>query len=229
MYLQKCPLQNAPDLIISFIMKIYYCSIAQIKNFHAAKYLSAKRRERMQHYLRHEDRARCLAAGLLLRAVLGAEKYARIAAGPYGKLYLPEDIFFNLSHAGEYVVLATASCEVGVDIEKITPSSAWCAPQCCTPAELAWLTEQGCDYAFFRLWTGKESVMKAAGLGFRLPPDSFQLLPVECGSHFIAGQSWFLQWHSLPGHVICTAAAEKQPVQLLQFSWEELLHRLKTC
>lgn len=207
-------------------MRLYYCSIAQIKDFRAARYLSAGRRERMERYLRREDRARCLTAGLLLRAVFGAEKYGRIREDSYGKpRLLPGEDFFNLSHSGEYVVLAASSCEVGVDIEQVVPCPELAVSPCLTAAERQWLSEQSCGHAFFKLWTGKESVMKAEGLGFRMPPESLQVLPVSSGVHFVAGKSWFLHWCSLPGYVICTAAAEKQPVRLLQLNWDELLHR----
>lgn len=179
----------------------------------------------MGRYLRQEDRARCLTAGLLLRAVFGAEKYGRITEDTYGKPQLPGEDFFNLSHSGEYVVLAAASCEVGVDIEQVVPCPELAVSQCLTAAERQWLAGQTCSSAFFRLWTGKESVMKAEGLGFRMSPESIQVLPVSNGVHSVAGKSWFLYWCSLPGYVICTASAEKQPVRLLRLDWDELLRR----
>lgn len=203
-------------------MKLYYCNITQIKDLHGAEYISSKRRERMQRYLRQDDRIRCLAAGLLLRAAFGEEKYKQISTDFYGKPYLPGDVFFNLSHSGDYVVLAVAPCEVGVDIERVTPYSKSIANKCFTAAELEWLSEQACNQAFFKLWTGKESVMKATGLGFRMPPESFQILPMSCGIHSIAGKHWFLQWCSLPEHVICLATATEQSIQLLPLNWTAL-------
>ena len=204
-------------------MKLYYCNIAELNDLRGTEYLSPKRRERMSRYLRHDDRARCLAAGLLLRVAFGEENCMRISTASYGKPYFPENAFFNLSHSGDYAVLAVSPCEVGVDVERIDPYSESVAKKCFTAAELEWLSGQACDKAFFRLWTGKESVMKATGLGFRMPPESFQILPVSGGAHRICGKKWFLRWISLPGHEVCVATATEQPLQLLPLGRDVLL------
>ncbi len=45
---------------------------------------------------------------------------------------------------------------------------------------------------FFRLWTLKESVMKATGLGMNLPPGSFEVLPLAEGKPAtILGRCWY--------------------------------------
>jgi len=204
-------------------MELYYCNIAELSDLRGTEYLSPKRRERMSRYLRHDDRARCLAAGLLLRAVLGMEACGRILQGPCGKPYLPGGAFFNLSHSGDYVVLAVSAAEIGADAEQITPYSESVAQKCFTAAELKWLSQQDDDQAFFRLWTGKESVMKATGLGLQMPPESFQILPVSDGAHRIGGRDWFLHWFSLPGHEVCAATATEQPVRLLPLDRTALL------
>ncbi len=52
------------------------------------------------------------------------EKYgksANIAYTTYGKSYLygEKELFFNISHSGNWVIMAIGLTEVGVDIEKI--------------------------------------------------------------------------------------------------------------
>lgn len=55
----------------------------------------------------------------MLRFLLG-EKVDSVSIGDYGKPYIPGgEICFNLSHSGDYVVLASDSDRVGVDIEKV--------------------------------------------------------------------------------------------------------------
>ena len=77
---------------------------------------------------------------------------------------------FNLSHAGDYVVVATGRGAVGVDLEKIREvremeplvrryfhadeAAAWTA-----------LGEGLRPEAFFVLWSGREAAMKCCGLG----------------------------------------------------------------
>lgn len=206
------------------IMELYYCNIAEFSDLYGAKYLTLERRQKMQCYRLPEDRARCLAAGLMLRYVFG-KSVNNVFAGLYGKPYLRGDCRgFNLSHAGLYVVLGVASCEIGIDIEKIVPYSDAVAKKCFTADERAWLCHQGCDDAFYKLWTGKESVMKAAGLGFQMPPESFHVLPVLDGKHFIAGKIWYLRWFTLKGHEICAATAKpEQTERLIPLGRSELL------
>lgn len=132
---------------------------------------------------------RAAAAGRFWR-----KNYKRIAVDGCGKPYLAGGDFFSLSHSGDYVILAVAGCRVGVDIEKVVSSAGFLEADCLTDQERAWLSEENSDRAFFELWTGKESVMKATGLGFRLSPKSVDVAPSARGFYNVLGKDWFLQW-----------------------------------
>lgn len=207
------------------MMELYYCNITEFSDLSGCRYLPLERRQRIRRYRFSEDRARCLAAGLMLRYVFGESAGDAISYGPCGKPFLREDSrSFNLSHAGSYVVLGVASCEIGVDIEKIVPYSDAVAKKCFTAEEQTWLYNQGSEDAFYKLWTGKESVMKATGLGFQMPPENFNILPVSDGEHFIAGKRWYLRWFTLKDHRICTATAKPERTgQLIPLGRPELL------
>lgn len=205
-------------------MELYYCNIAEFSDLSGAEYLSTGRRLKIRRYLHPEDRARCLVAGLMLRYALGDPANTGLLTGPYGKPYLSGKApCFNLSHSGAYVVLGVAPCEIGLDIEKVSPYSDAVAKKCFTASERAWLCRQGCDNAFYKLWTGKESVMKATGLGFQMPPEGFSILPVLDGGHLIAGKTWYLQWLTLKGYELCVATAQpEQTVRLVPLGRSEL-------
>ena len=196
--------------------EIYIGSIHQFKTLNGIELVTKTRGERIHRYLRTEDKARCLLAGLLLRQICGVTDDCQLIYNENDKPYLKSsDTYFNISHSGDYVVLATANREVGVDVEKVIPCSdeaaACCseAARCFTPQELEWIQHEGFrgsrDEAFYRLWTAKESVMKASGLGFSLSPETFCVLPLDSSAHYIAGKSWFLNWLYYDGHVICCA------------------------
>ena len=186
--------------------------------------LTEERRERMQRYIQLPDRARCLTAGLMLRAVFGSDKAQRIITTPLGKPYLPDGQCFNISHSGDKVVLLVADCDAGVDVEQICPYPRAVARRVFTSVEQEWLQNQKNDAAFYRLWTGKESIMKALGVGFRLPPESFEILPEESGPNSVMGRSWFLQWQQLDGHMLCCASCvPDEKVKLIFLSKKELL------
>ncbi|MDR3320659.1 MAG: 4'-phosphopantetheinyl transferase superfamily protein [Desulfovibrio sp.] len=118
--------------------------------------------------------------------------------------------FFNLSHAGDYVVLATAQNEVGVDIEPVHAYEDAVAERCLTPEEHAWRKRRGGKWAFYKLWTAKESVMKATGKGFTLPPESFCILPVDDSAHVIERRSWYLDWLYVECHIVCVAVENER-------------------
>ena len=175
-------------------------------NLAGIELVACARRERIHGYVQLADKARCLVAGLLLRQICGVTEDCQLIYGGNGKPYLKSgDAYFNISHAGDYVALAVANCEVGVDIEKVSAYSDAVAARCFTPPEREWLRGEGCDEAFYRLWTAKESVMKASGFGFSLPPEAFSVLPLDSSAHSIAGKPWFLDWLSFSGYIICRA------------------------
>jgi phosphopantetheinyl transferase len=85
-----------------------------------------------------------------------------------------------------------------------------------TPEEYALFMQTDRAEEFFcTLWTGKESVMKGTGLGMRLDPQSFSLLPLEAGDYLIRGDRWFVGWRSLnDGYII--ALASRTPVRAME-------------
>lgn len=96
-----------------------------------------------------------------------------------GKPYLAgvtEQVYFNLSHSGEYVVCAFSDSEIGVDIEKIRLERMGVARRFFHPEEIRALEETGEDgrqELFFKYWSVKESFLKYKGTGLRCPLSSF--------------------------------------------------------
>jgi len=205
-------------------MRLYISGIQAFKGLSGMELVTAERRKRIQQYVQPADKARCLVAGLLLRRVCGVTDDSQLALGENGKPYLKDrHLYFNISHAGDYVVLATADNEVGVDIEKTCPYDNAIAARCFTSAEKKWLQDQGTDEAFFYLWTAKESVMKGSGLGLSLPPETFCILPVDSSPHTIDGRTWFLDWSVHDGHIICGAMLGKaEETELIPVSLDTL-------
>jgi 4'-phosphopantetheinyl transferase len=190
-------------------MRIYVCGIEEFLGLDGFDLVTEVRRRRINSYKQVADKARCLVAGLLLRRFCGVTDDSMLSSGKNGKPYLNgSDIFFNISHSGDYVVLAVAGREVGVDIEKIAPYSEAVSARCFTPEEREWVSRAG-DNAFFRVWTAKESAAKAIGLGLSLSPSSFSVLPADSPAHIIMNRTWFFDWISYDGHMICRAIEDE--------------------
>jgi 4'-phosphopantetheinyl transferase len=142
--------------------------------------LSREERARYEQARHRQYRELLLAGRLLMRGVLSAYGARRpeeweIGIGPHGKPYVsngPEGLAMNLSHAGGMVVLLTAAAaSVGVDVEPATRvlDPLVTATPVFSDAEMAELRaldeEAACRERFFRIWTVKESLVKAAGAG----------------------------------------------------------------
>lgn len=139
--------------------------------------LPPARQARVQRCQRESARLQSLAAGLLLRRVLSVTSDDMLSYTPHGKPYLSHGPQFNLSHSGNQVALAVMDAPVGLDLQELAedfPSRV--ARRYFTADENAW-AQQRPDRCF-QIWTRKESVVKALGLGLgRLSASSFSVLP----------------------------------------------------
>ncbi len=202
-------------------MILYYCNISQIDGLDSIKLLSAERAKRVMRYSRQADRMRCLAAGLMLRYTLG-NAYAEIRLKKTGKPYVENGPCFNLSHSGSYVILGIAENEVGVDIEQISRYDPKLPLKFFSKDEQEWISSHNDENTFFKLWTAKESVLKALGTGFTKPSNEFSVLPLTDGIHTVDCMPWYISWHELDGHMICTCCKEKK-VLLIPLEYTQLI------
>ena len=209
-------------------MRVYLVAITELigRQEWGLALLPPARRTRVLRYLREEDRLRCLAGGLLMRHLLGVREDGQLVEGSYGKpLLAGQGPQFSLSHAGEYAVLAVGECPNGVDIERTERMKPAAAKSCMTPEEYALCAQADRPEEFFcMLWTGKESIIKGTGLGMRLAPQTFSLLPLEAGEYLIRGERWCVRWRSLnDGYIIAVASQEPAgDPELVQLRADEL-------
>lgn len=97
----------------------------------------------------------------------------------YGKPYLKSnpDIFFNISHCHEMAVCTICNSEVGIDVENIRTYHPRVVKRVFSAKETAILENSANkDEMFFRIWTLKESFVKAIGIGISYPMKSCEFL-----------------------------------------------------
>lgn len=174
-------------------MKLYRIHITHmddpLQNQRLLELVSPKRREKVIRYRMPDDRKRGLGAGIIIRRIL-QENGLTESDLRYSENEKPvaDYVFFNVSHAGDYVVGVSSDCEVGCDIEKIRKAPMEIARRYFRMAESAYIqTANDRDKAFFTLWTLKESYMKMTGKGMSLPLDSFEIVRTTDG--FALGKS----------------------------------------
>ena len=117
---------------------------------------------------------------------------AEIVTNENGKPELADvPLCFSLSHSGEYCACAVYDRAIGVDIQKRAAADMRILERRFTPQEREFvLNSADMDAAFTRVWTMKESYVKACGTGISL--NSFctvKALPgtmrtLECAEYF---------------------------------------------
>lgn len=170
-----------------FMVKVYIANTAPLRDEGVYRLLyqsmDQDRRTKADRFVFGKDKRLCIGAGALLRAALEREAVFRycVAKHPGGKPYLVGNgmLHFNLSHSGKMVMCAISDREVGCDVEKKDIFDRKLANYVMTEREMERINqqagEQGRADMFFRLWTLKESYMKATGLGILLEPKTFGL------------------------------------------------------
>ncbi|MFD9941927.1 4'-phosphopantetheinyl transferase family protein [Nonomuraea sp. NPDC059023] len=128
---------------------------------------------------------------------------------------------FNLSHSGEWALIAVApeGRRVGVDVERISSDAdiLELAARMYQPEEVERVRAAGAP-EFFRLWTAKEAYIKATGVGLAGLRDT-RVTPAHEGSAALVGSrsldgEWPVRWLDVaPGYAaaVVTTASTPEP------------------
>lgn len=172
--------------------------VIEIKDFdsnkeilHLNSLLSKEKQIRVEKFLKKEDIYRCILGELLLRYSLWnfydyKVKNIKFLYNEFGKprLYYTDNqnIHFNISHSGNWIVCGISNQPIGIDVECINNNVSDIAQRFFTNAENNYIktqipTEQA--KAFFKIWTLKESYIKCVGKGLTIPLNSFSIIITE--------------------------------------------------
>ena len=192
-------------------LKIYQLCVTDMILDEVYPFLSPERQADIDRKKFEKDKKLSAGAGVLMAEAFRdagiPEAHPAIVKGPEGKPYLRDykNIFFNLSHSGKYVFLVLSDREAGCDVEEITPldsldSRLAIAKRFFTENEAAAIEKQpdpaSGNELFYKIWTMKESFIKAKGGGLSIPLDSFDVLTGK------GTEGAFFETHDLaPGYV----------------------------
>lgn len=210
--------------------------------------LPIERQERINRFKFPEDALRTLTADILSRWLLCRQlgiknKDILLTYNANGKPLLQgvDDLHFNNSHSGKWVVSAISPLPVGIDVELISEMDLGIASHCFSHQEFLDLSALDDDQSrleyFFDLWTLKESYIKAVGLGLSMELSSFtirknsQSIQLHTSSTSKYPPCFFKQYEvdSRYKMSICTQHADLQD-KLIVMSCDELYqHFVDTC
>ena len=138
---------------------------------------------RLKRFYHMEDTLRGLFADLLIRDVIMqktglSNEDISFTANDYGKPFLKnrDDVQFNLSHSGVWVVGVIDHQVVGIDVERVQEIDLDISKNYFSPDEHEDLMSKAdkFDY-FFTLWALKESYIKILGKGLSHPLNAFSI------------------------------------------------------
>lgn len=150
-----------------------------------SKLLPLDKMNRIKRFYKKEDMFRALVADILTRWIISKKfkinlKDIIFEFESHGKPFIKniQNIHFNNSHSGDWIVCAVHELPIGIDIEKINPIDFAIAKRFFSETEnIELFKKEGqakLEY-FFDLWTLKESYIKATGKGLSTPLNAFSI------------------------------------------------------
>ena len=212
---------------MDFQLETLHVSQIRDMDFSWMKEAMPERWKKAHRFLREEDRLLCLGAGFLLKRFAGINSEKGLSFNEYGKPFAPGKKAFSISHSFELCAIAISDREgakIGLDIEKIEEAFPEEAKMIFTAEEKEWVTALEKDNStaflkdfsgdsskcFYRLWTMKESVLKAMGQGFNFEPASFSVLPAFSKEDIkINGENWRIEAFERDGYSISVCISDK--------------------
>jgi 4'-phosphopantetheinyl transferase len=222
-------------------------SAAQTSEF--SHLLTENERQRGSRFVREVDRLRFALGRAATRALL-SRYLARpasaigLVADANGKLRLQaaaadeQVIHFNLSHSGDWIVVAFArACAVGIDVEATAGRAASAdliAYVLCDQEQqrLQSLPAARQRAAFFMCWTSKEALLKGCGVGLSVAPSAIEVaIDPDQPARLIAAPAelrpevWSLHTLAFPdgyAGTLAVAAASVDIVDIAVDSWRDI-------
>ena len=140
--------------------KIYIYSIKEIENEfeYFISFLDEASKEYILNHKNHQARLQILLDRLL------ALKYLNTTIFKYNEYKKPyiDNLYFNISHSNDYVVLIVSDDEVGIDIETNRNINEKLIDYVLNEEEKKTLKDNN---DFIKIWTKKESIVKCLGTG----------------------------------------------------------------
>jgi 4'-phosphopantetheinyl transferase len=178
-----------PDELISGRPDVWRVHIPSVPSSRLDHVLSEQEKNRAERYKFDKDRKSYTVSRAALRLILGNylkenPQKLNFSYNAYGKPSIESPanrkIFFNVSHSGEYALIAASSdAELGIDLELMREldyldlAEHFFSDR--EQTEIKKLPTELLKKGFYTVWTRKEAFIKAIGLGLSFPLKEFDV------------------------------------------------------
>ncbi len=191
--------------MLVIMLKIYLLKLKEEDKFSSVEtflpFISKEKQKRLISLKSDRQQIITIVGELLIKYALCRETHIamselKISYGDLGKpLCYQSELYFNLSHTGDYIAVVVSDYPVGIDIEKIKNVNKRIAKRFFSKAENEFLDDSPVDeykYNFFKVWTAKESYVKAVGTGIDADFAKFSSFGHELGEGNIINENGLL-------------------------------------
>ncbi|MEE6450281.1 4'-phosphopantetheinyl transferase superfamily protein [Gottfriedia acidiceleris] len=208
------------------------------------KSLTYERQRKVNNFRKREDAIRCIFADLLAKYAIQqfhgcTLDQITIEIGDHGKpiASYPNNVHFNVSHAGIWVVCIVDEQPVGIDVEQIQVVDLEIARDFFMKEEYDFIIDstdiEGQYRRFFQIWTMKECYVKAIGEGLNKSLQSFSVHYYEQNQPIIHDYSlkqpypWQYEQWMLPDEYILSAASQTKSKPIIFLEKEKVLFQIR--
>ena len=133
------------------------------------KIIHKEKRKKIDKYKNIDDKKRSIIGEMILKELLSKEDVdyneTEFTYNEYGKPFMNNNIYFNISHSDQYIIVAISNKEIGIDIERIKKTQINVIDQFASDKEKEYILKSpnNIEERLFQIYTLKESYLKMKG------------------------------------------------------------------
>lgn len=169
------------------------------------KSLSEEQKQKALRFKHEKDQIRSILSSCLINKLSKEE----VKRNENGKPYFENGPYFNISHSGDYVMMAVSSKEIGLDIEENVPKDMTMLIKLFNEAEAKMINEHA---DFYYLWCAKESLIKCMGSSINKIKE-IPSLPLN-GLKTFKGKDYMCKTFIYDDHIVSITRESNEPFEV---------------
>lgn len=217
-------------------INLFKCHRSDWQNYDSHKYiLSEDELQKFHSYKVPNDKMRFYIGKVMTKLIASAylkidTKNIRFLTNQYGKPYVENNdgLLFNVSHSGDWVVIAFANHEIGVDVQGLSIDKkmdfANIAKHAFHKDEIYYINEANEEekhVRFYDIWCVKEAIIKARGIGLYGNLTDFCVLPIYHDKSFVVDNLQVIKKNLDEKHILAVAVDSCSKINLIERNFKD--------